>query len=108
MTYSPGTSNPEKGLVIMATKVKRKPKPQAKRPMKNATKLRSDGLREGSDGAKLVDTVCRKQGATHAELCAVVKWKQCLPYMLKMAAKARVKLRKEREAREIRYFGSAA
>jgi len=62
-------------------KSKRKPKakPKAKRPTKAATKLRPDGLREGSAGALLVDTVCGKAGATHAELCAVVKWKACLP-----------------------------
>jgi hypothetical protein len=91
-------------------KSKRKPKatPKAKLPTKAATKLRPDGLREGSDGALLVDTVCRKAGATHAELREIVKWKSCLPFMLKMAAKAKVKLRKERQGREVRYFGTAS
>jgi hypothetical protein len=94
----------------MATKPKRKSKrkPKAKPKAKAATKLRPDGLREGSDRALLVDTICRKQGATHAELCAVVKWKACLPFLLKSAKQAKVKLRKERQGREVRYFGTAS
>jgi hypothetical protein len=96
----------------MAAKRKPRPKPKAKPkakpPTKDATKLRPDGLREGSDGARLVDTVCRKAGATHAELCEIVNWKSCLPFMLKMAAKAKVKLRKEREGAQVRYFGTAS
>ena len=94
----------------MATKPKRKSKrkPKAKPKAKRPTKLRPDGLREGSDGALLVDAVCRKAGATHAELREIVKWKSCLPFALKMAAKAKVKLRKERQGREVRYFGTAS
>jgi hypothetical protein len=98
----------------MATKAKRKPQPKRKakakaKPLtKAATKLRPDGLREGSDGALLVDTVCRKAGATHAELCAIVSWKSCLPFLLKSAAQAKVKLRKERQGREVRYYGERA
>jgi hypothetical protein len=59
-----------------------------------------------SDGAKLVDAVCSKAGATHAELKAIVNWKSCLPFMLKSAAQAGVRLRKEREGREVRFFGT--
>ena len=94
----------------MATKPKRKSKrkPKAKPKAKRPTKLQPDGLREGSAGALLVDTVCRKAGATHGELCAVVKWKACLPFLLKSAAQAKVKLRKERQGREVRYFGTAS
>jgi hypothetical protein len=99
----------------MATKTKRKPRPKAKAKAKprllsseSTVKLQPDGLREGSDGALLVDTVCRKAGATHAELRAVVKWKACLPFLLKSAAQAKVKLRKERQGREVRYFGTAS
>ena len=96
----------------MATKAKRKPKPKAKLKaklqIKAAAKLRLDGLREGSDGAKLVDAVCKPAGATHAELREIVKWKSCLPFMLKMAAKAKVRLRKEREGAQVRYFGTAS
>ena len=47
--------------------------------------------------AKLVDAICSKAGATHAELKALIKWKSCLPFMLKSAAQAGVRLRKERE-----------
>jgi hypothetical protein len=91
-------------------KSKRKPraKPKAKPQTKAATKLRPDGLRERSAGGLLIDTVCRKQGATHAELCEVVKWRSCLPFMLKVAKLAKVTLRKEREGRAVRYFGEAA
>src|SRR5262249_11106434 len=89
-------------------KPKRKAKAKAKPPTKAATKLRPDGLREGSDGALLVDTVCRKAGATHAELCAIVKWKACLRSRLKSAKQAKVHLPKERGGRENRYFGPAS
>src|SRR5262245_53696394 len=85
-------------------KAKAKPKAPATKP---DSKRRPDGLRAGSAGAKLVDAVCRKSGATHAELCAVVGWKQCRPFLLKSAAQARVKLRKQREADgQVRYFGT--
>jgi hypothetical protein len=65
--------------------VRRKAKPARKskksgKPAKKANaevKLRPDGLRVGSAGGLLVDTVCRKHGATHAELCKIVGWKQC-------------------------------
>jgi len=50
----------------------------------------------------------RKQGATHAELCEAVGRKQCLPFLIKSAKQAKVTLRKEREGREVRYFGTAS
>jgi hypothetical protein len=53
--------------------------------------------------------VCRKHGATHAELCQVIGWKQCRPFLLKSAAQAKVKLRKERtDDGQVRYFGTPA
>ena len=73
---------------------------------KSGKERRPDGLVVGSDGAKLVDAVCSKAGATHSELKAIVKWKSCLPFMLKSATQAKIKLRKEREGREIRYYGT--
>jgi len=48
--------------------MKAKPAPKAKKPVKTAKpeiKLRPDGLREGSAGGLLVDTVCRKQDRVH-------------------------------------------
>jgi len=59
-------------------------------------------LVEGSAGALLVDTVCKSKGATHSKLCQIVKWRQCLPFLIKSAAQAKVTLRKEREGREVR------
>jgi hypothetical protein len=56
----------------------------------------------------LVDTVCRKQGATHAELVKALGWPggQCLPYLIQVCAKAGVKLKKERKTGEpMRYYG---
>jgi hypothetical protein len=62
---------------------------------------------EGSAGAKLVDFVCRKQGANNEELCAMIGWKQCLPFLKKSCAQAGVKLRTERvEGERTRYFGT--
>ena len=96
-------------MATKASKVKAgkaKPKGPTTKP---ESKRRPDGLRPGSAGAKLVDTVCRKHGATHAELCQVVGWKQCRPFLLKSAAQAKVKLRKERtEDGQVRYFGTPA
>jgi pyrroline-5-carboxylate reductase len=62
----------------------------------------------GSDGAKLVDAICSKGGATHAELKKLVGWKSCLPYAMKSVAQAKIRLRKEREGREVRFFGTPA
>jgi hypothetical protein len=88
-------------------KVKRKVKSKAK--AKAGKERRADGLVVGSDGAKLVDAVCSKKGATHSELKAVVKWRSCLPFMLKSAKQAGVRLRKQRqEDGQVRYFGTRA
>ena len=67
---------------------------------------RPDGLVVGSDAAKLVDAICSTKGATHAELKKLIGWKSCLPYAMKSTAQAKVKLRKEREGREVRFFGT--
>jgi hypothetical protein len=88
-----------------AAKSKESGKPAKK--AKVEVKLR-DGLRVGSAGGLLVDTVCRKQGATRAELVESLGWpgKQCLPYLMKSCEKAGVKLQKERKPGEpVRYYG---
>jgi hypothetical protein len=97
----------------MATRIKGKaksktPRKLAKKAVKAGKERRADGLVVGSAGAKLVDAVCSKGGATHEELKALIKWRSCLPFMLKSAAQAKVRLRKEREegSREVRYYGS--
>jgi hypothetical protein len=86
-----------------------KPAPKAKKAVKAVKpeiKLRPDGLRVGSAGGQLVDAICASKGATHKELCQIVKWKSCLPFAMKSVAQAKVKLRKEREPNgEVRYFG---
>src|SRR5262245_45986768 len=86
-------------------KVKAKPRKQAK--AKTGKDRRPDGLVVGSDAATLVGEVCNAKGATHAELKKLVGWKSCLPYAMKSVVQAKVKLRKEREGREIRFFGTA-
>jgi len=56
---------------------------------------------------RLVDAVCRKAGATHAELCKIVGWKQCLPFVIKSCQQAGIKLKKQKqEGGTVRYFGS--
>jgi hypothetical protein len=85
-------------------KVKAKPRKQTKA---GKVELRPDGLRKDSAGAKLVDAVCSKAGATHSELKAIVKWKSCLPFMLKSAKQAGFRLRKTREGKQVRYYGTA-
>ena len=86
-------------------KVKAKPRKQAKA---GKVEVRPDGLRKDSAGATLVDAICSKAGATHAELKALIKWKSCLPFALKSAKQAKVRLRKEREGSEVRYYGTPA
>lgn len=90
----------------------RKTKSAKSKAMSNARtaadNLRPDGLRKGSAGGKLVDMVCRKQGATNEELCKAVGWKQCLPMLRKSCDQAKVKLTTERPEGELtRYYGKA-
>ena len=90
----------------MATKAKSKSRKPAK--AKTAGKdRRPDGLALGSDAGKLVDAICAKSGATHTELKKLIGWKSCLPYALKSCASAKIRLRKEQEGREVRYYGRA-
>jgi hypothetical protein len=100
------TTKKTKAAAKRKLKTKSKPKALKRKKTKLELKLRPDGLRLGSAGGLLVDTVCRKAGATHAELCEVVRWKQCLPFVMKSCKQAGVKLRKEREeGGVVRYFG---
>src|SRR5262245_8251628 len=88
-------------------KVKAKPRKQTKAKAAGKER-RPDGLVVGSDAAKLVDAICNAKGATHAELKKLIGWKSCLPYAMKSVAAAKVKLRKEREGKQVRFFGTAA
>ena len=113
-TTAPVTAmKPPKKTKAAATKSKAKPKAKPKKASKRKqakvkVKLRPDGLRSGSAGGVLVDTICRKAGATHAELCAIIGWKQCLPFVMKSCQQAGVKLRKEREdGGVVRYYGTS-
>ena len=97
----------------MATRIKAKSKSRPKaakaaKAIKATGKRRPDGLLISSDGAKLVDAICAKGGATHAELKKLIGWKSCLPFAMKSVVQAKVRLRKEREGREVRYFGTPA
>ena len=96
----------------MATRIKAKrkakSKPRKQVKAKSGKDRRPDGLVIGSDGAKLVDAICAKGGATHAELKKLIGWKSCLPFAMKSVVQAKVKLRKEREGREVRFFGTPA
>jgi hypothetical protein len=87
-------------------KTKSKPRKQIKAKAKAGKDRRPDGLVIGSDGAKLVDAICSKAGATHVELKKLVGWKSCLPFAMKSVVQAKVRLRKEREGREVRFFGT--
>jgi hypothetical protein len=87
-------------------KAKSKSRKQAK--AKAGKDRRPDGLVIGSDAARLVDAICAKSGATHAELRKLVGWKSCLPYAMKSVLAAKVRMRKQREGREVRFFGTRA
>jgi hypothetical protein len=93
------------------SKAKRKVKSKTRKQTKAKAagkERRPDGLVVGSDAARLVDAICAKSGASHAELKKLVGWKSCLPYAMKSVVQAKVKLRKEREGREVRFFGTPA
>ena len=78
-------------------KAKPAPKPEAKR--------RADGLVAGSAGAKLVDYVLAAP-RTNEELCKMIGWKQCLPFLRKSCDQAGVKLKTEKvEGQRTRYYG---
>ena len=89
------------------SKAKQKVKAKTRKQAKAGKERRPDGLVVGSDAAKLVDAICSQSGATHAELKKLVGWKSCLPYAMKSVVQAKVRLRKEREGREVRFFGTA-
>jgi hypothetical protein len=98
-------------VMAAASKAPAKSKPTAHKPAKAKSKpevkRRADGLVENSAGAKLVDFVCRKQGATNAELCKMTGWKQCLPFLKKSCDQAGVKLTVTKEPGELaRYHGT--
>jgi len=59
----------------MATRIKTKAKSKTRKQAKAKAgkERRPDGLVIGSDGAKLVDAICAKSGATHAELKKLVE-----------------------------------
>lgn len=72
----------------------------------SASGVRPDGLRAGTKLALLADTICRPTGATHDELCQVVGWSACLPMAMKACEKAEISLRRQKEGRLTRYFGT--
>lgn len=87
--------------------VKKATKASIRDPSGLASQQRIDGLKAGSSGATLVDTVCREEGATNEELCKAVGWKECLPAMKKYAAKAGITITTKKEKGEsTRYFGT--
>lgn len=60
----------------------------------------------GTAAAILINTICRKKGATNEELCQAVGWEECLPAVKKYAAKAGVALTTKKEPGQLtRYFG---
>ncbi len=105
-----GSKKPTTAAEVDAKHRARALKAKAKKPAGNSkpkAATRPDGLREGSGMATLADTVCRKAGATHKELCEAVGWAQCLPMMKKAVERAGIKLRSEKDGVETRYFGTA-
>src|SRR4051812_16144200 len=54
---------------------------------------------------RLAAMLLRPEGCTHREARTALKWKSCLPYLLKVADARRIKLRKERVADgQVRYY----
>jgi hypothetical protein len=106
------TPEQQKRIDAVAAKAKKKatkaePAP-VKKKAKAEAKRRADGLVEGSAGAKLVDAVVKsKSGLTNEELCEMIGWKQCLPFLKKSCDQAGVKLTVTKEPGELaRYHGT--
>lgn len=89
----------------MAKQKKREAQAAAEPITAKLPQVNKAGVKPGSSAEKLVDFLCRPEGATHKELCAHIGWKQCLPYTMKSAAQAGVAVSKKREGAEVRYFG---
>lgn len=70
------------------------------------TETNEDGIRAGSKAETLVAMLERPEGATHKEMCEAVGWGTCLPRAMEAASRANLTIRKEKEGRETRYFGS--
>lgn len=81
----------------LVAKTESETKDMTKKTTTHAPKERKDGLKVGSKSAILVDTVCRKGGATNEQLCEAVGWAQCLPALQKAAAKAGVTITTKKE-----------
>jgi hypothetical protein len=80
---------------------------QAKPATRKGTKRKgTKKVAKKTAAARLLDLVTRKAGVTHSEACKALGWKQCRPYLLKVAKQAGIRLRKEREADgQVRFFG---
>lgn len=109
--HKPLTPAQQKKVELVMAKAKAAAKTKsvhksAKKPAKVEAKRRPDGLVVGSAGAKLVDYVLAAP-RTNEELCKMIGWKQCLPFLRKSCEQAGVKLTVTKEPGELaRYYGT--
>lgn len=80
---------------------------RARTPKTPATVTRSDGLREGSGAARMVDLVVKAgdAGVTYDDLCAASGWRECRPAFITACKRAGIALRTDKTVRPMRYFG---
>jgi hypothetical protein len=80
---------------------------KAKKP--KTAKVKGAKPKKASTAAdRLEEMLLRKSGVTHREAKTALRWKSCLPYLIKIAEARRIKIRKERlENGEVRYYGEA-
>jgi hypothetical protein len=78
---------------------------------KPATAPKSQPAKAGkTKNEVMLDMVCRKRGATEAEICEQIGWKACLVTLKRAAEKFRVSLTSEKDktTNRNRYFGARA
>ena len=86
----------------LATKTEKKQPKAGKTP-----KLASPNDKVPSKRDLMLDMVCRKGGATEAEICKEIGWKKCLVTLRRAAAASDVALRTEKvPGGRARYFGT--
>jgi hypothetical protein len=92
-------------------------KPKAAKPKKAKTakakatanpKVAAKPKKASTAADRLEEMLLRKSWVTHREAKTALRWKSCLPYLIKIAEARRIKIRKERlENGEVRYYGEA-
>ena len=95
----------EKTMAKKAKATKRKVAPRAGKKSRRPVKSSASATQEGSKTDTVVKMIKRPQGCTSDEVCKETGW--AAVSIPPIAARAGIKLRKEKEGRSVRYFEAA-